>query len=103
SEIAGDFLLAQRSKQIFLQFTKTPFPFVTAQSDAGAWTIEFPLQKVRYGGHGQPPNQIGWFQLAHCLDGAPASGDWTWSSFPNNRWRLENKSTGEIIEGYLNP
>ena len=103
-EIAGDLLLAREgNERTFLQFTKMPFPFVTARVEHDAWMIEFPLQKESYGGHGQPPSQIGWFQLTRCLDGGTASKNWIWTNSKNNRWRLENESTGELIEGYLNP
>src|SRR5438552_18881541 len=51
-EIAGELLVAQRDGQAFVQFTKTPFPFVIAQASTNGWQLELPTQNKRYGGHG---------------------------------------------------
>jgi hypothetical protein len=136
-EIAGEILVATHSDgRTFVQFTKTPFPLVVAQSTTNAWQIESPGQNKRYSGRGQPPQRLIWFQLAAALLGAeggvqaassnaglkapgnrggvsevgPRSGvnaalrdskDWSWQQMEDQRWRLENLSTGEALEGYF--
>src|SRR4051794_7047631 len=48
-EIAGEILsAANRDGRTFVQFTKTPFPFVIAQTTTNAWQIESPTQGRRY-------------------------------------------------------
>src|ERR1043166_4713848 len=42
-EIAGELLLATRTDgEAFVQFTKTPFPLVIAQTSGSDWEIRFP-------------------------------------------------------------
>jgi hypothetical protein len=61
AEIAGDLLVATRpGGDALVQFTKNPFPMVTARVDGGQWQIESPLQNRRYTGRGQPPARIVW-------------------------------------------
>ncbi|HLP78705.1 MAG TPA: hypothetical protein VK327_17505, partial [Candidatus Paceibacterota bacterium] len=63
-EIAGEILLATNSNgRMFVQFTKTPFPFVIAQTTTNTWQIESPAQNRTYAGHGSPPLRLIWFQL----------------------------------------
>src|SRR4051812_19452341 len=50
SGIAGELLLATRPGRTFLQFTKTPFPFVIAQTGTNSWQMESPAENRRYSG-----------------------------------------------------
>jgi hypothetical protein len=100
-EIAGEILLATNaSGRSFLQFTKTPFPFVIAQTTTNSWQIESPAQNRRFAGPGKPPDRIIWFQLPRALSGVPPTAHWSWHNSETG-WKLENRSTGESLEGYF--
>jgi hypothetical protein len=100
-EIAGEILFAADQKgRTFVQFTKTPFPFVIAQTTTNAWQIESPTQGRRYTGHGNPPARVIWFQLPHAYYDSGLSDKWLWQKSATG-WRLENRSTGERLEGYF--
>jgi hypothetical protein len=103
-EIAGELLVASQSDgRMFLQFTKTPLPFVVAQITADAWQIEFIVENRAFSGPGKPPSQLGWLQLARCLAALPPPRRWRWEKLDDGHWRLENKTTGELFEGFLSP
>src|SRR5581483_4578128 len=102
-EIAGDLLVAtNREGRAFVQFTKTPFPLVVAQLTTNAWQIESPTENRRYSGRGSPPGRVLWLQLPRALAGVPLRSPWTWHN-DGTLWRLENRSTGESLEGSLTP
>lgn len=99
--ISGEILLAEKSDgQTFVQFTKTPFPFVVAQSTTNAWQLEFPAQNKSYAARGKTPSRVIWFQLPRAVRGSVLPANWSWRDSHNN-WRLENNSTGELLEGYF--
>ncbi len=101
-EIAGDLLLATGpGDQAFVQFSKTPFPLVIAQTDENRWQVEFPPQNKNYSGRGRPPKRIIWLYLARVLAGEPAPPHWLWRD-DHGQWHLENRATGESVEGYFN-
>ena len=102
-EIAGELLVATRPEgDSYVQFTKNPFPMVTARTTATQWQIESPLQNRRYTGRGHPPARIVWLLLPKVLTGATPPAGWTWQQIDRTQWRLSNRSTGETLEGYLN-
>ncbi len=102
-ELAGELLLAVRGQdEMFLQFSKTPFPLVTANSTPESWQIEFAAQKPHYSGRGQPPSAILWFILQPTLDGRSPPKPWIYQPTPQG-WRIENPRTQEWLEGYLQP
>src|ERR1700741_4051068 len=101
-EIAGDLTVATRPDgSSFVQFTKTPIPFVVARAEGNAWQIHFVPGNKTYSGHGRPPGRIGWLQLPTSLAGVPPPKPWQWQMLGNNNWRLSNPTTGESLEGYL--
>jgi hypothetical protein len=103
-EIAGDLMVAANPDgRSFVQFTKTPLPFVVAQSTADAWRIQFVPYNKTYSGRGVPPERLIWLYLPRCLAGLPPPESLTWRSLQNNGWHLENRNTGEFLEGYLTP
>jgi len=103
-EIAGDLMVATNPDgRSFLQFTKTPLPFVVAQSTADAWRIQFVPYNKTYSGRGVPPQKLIWLYLPRCLAGLPPPEPLTWRSLQNNGWHLENRNTGEFLESYLTP
>jgi len=103
-EIAGELIVATNPDgRSFLQFTKTPLPFVVAQSTANSWQIEFVPENKTYSGRGNPPKRLIWLYLPRCLAGALPPKPWSWQRLENDGWRLESQTTGESLEGFLNP
>jgi hypothetical protein len=103
-EIAGDVLVATRGDgKSFVQFTKTPFPMIIAQTTTNRWQVEIPMQNKRYSGPGAPPKRLIWAYLPGLLAGESPPKGWSWNRLPENGWRLENSRTGEMLQGYLSP
>jgi len=101
-EIAGEILLATRPDgQVFVQFSKNPFPLMVAQAARDTWQVEVPTQNKHYSGHGRPPARLIWLCLPRVLAGEPPPKNWSWQRLPDNGWRLENPATGESLEGYF--
>jgi len=92
---------SHRDCRTFVQFTKTPFPFVIARTETNSWQIEMPVQNNRYSGHGHPPSRVIWFLLPRVIEGSPPPKGWSWQAGKDNRWRLEERSTGDSLEGYF--
>lgn len=103
-EIAGELLVATSSDgRTFVQFTKTPFPLVIAQTTREVWQLEFGAVNKRFSGRGEPWERFVWFQLPRFLGGSKNSRQWAWQTFKDNRWLLRNRITGESLEGFLAP
>jgi len=103
-EIAGEILLATHPDgRAFLQFTKTPFPFVIARAEPDSWQIEMPTRNKRYSGRGKPPGRVLWLQFLLVLSGSAPPQGWSWRAPKDGRWRFENLSTGELLQGYFTP
>jgi hypothetical protein len=101
-EIAGDVVIATGpDDDSFVQFSKSPFPLVIAQSTASQWQVEFPPQRKHYAGHGTPPRRVIWLYLPRVLSGKPPPTGWVWRQ-DDGQWHLENSTTGESLEGYFN-
>ena len=101
-EISGELILATHTDgRNFVQFTKTPLPFVVAQSTTNTWQTQFVPNNKTYSGHGQPPARLVWLQLPRCLSGIEPPKPWSWQRLENHGWRLENRSSGELLEGYF--
>jgi hypothetical protein len=101
-EIAGEIMLATKGNDhTFVQFTKGPFPMVIGQTTPSGWQIERPAENKRYSGPGKPPTRFILLSLPALLAGAPPPAGWIWQPKPDNGWRLENKQSGESLEGYL--
>ena len=104
TEIAGELLLAQqRDGRAFMQFTKTPFPVVTAQTTATNWVMSFPGVRREYSGNGKRPERLAWLYLPEAMVGKPLPKAFHFVKNPDGKWRLENTRTGERLEGYLAP
>jgi hypothetical protein len=103
-EIAGEIMMATNSDgRAFVQFTKTPLPFLTAQSTTNSWQLHSIPNDKTYSGRGRPPVRAIWLWLPVCLAGRPAPRPLAWQRDPGNTWRLENLATGESLEGYFTP
>jgi hypothetical protein len=100
-EIAGEILVATRPDgSSVVQFTKAPFPLMIARTTPAGWQVEEPARNRRYSGHGHTPGRILWLALPRALTGRPLPKDIQWRSDANG-WHLENRQTGESLEGYL--
>jgi len=103
-EIAGELVVAMHPDgRSLVQFTTTPLPFVVAQATIDSWQVQFVPQNKVYSGRGQPPARLIWLHLAQCLRGGDPPGNLLWRQLANQGWRLEDRSTGESLEGYLAP
>ena len=102
--MAGDLLLVTNvNGDFFVQFSKSPFTVATAELSHGAWQIEFGADKYRRSGHGKPPAMFSWFDLPRALEGLPTPSRWKYAPQPDGGWRLENKRSGETLEGRFFP
>src|SRR5262245_37114433 len=80
-EIAGEILVATRPDgRAFVQFTKTPFPFMIAQTTTNTWQAEMPTQNRLYSGRGKPPTRLIWLYLPRVLSGAAPPQGWHWTT-----------------------
>ena len=103
TELAGELIVATHPDgRSLVQFLKTPVVLVTARTSANRWRIEAPPD-YRLEGYGAPPSRAVWLHLAKFLTGAPPPGRWTWERRADNSWWLENRTTGERLEGFLSP
>ncbi len=103
-EIAGELILAtNRSGDFLVQFSKIPFPIVTAQTTGNRWQIEFGAGEHAWAGAGPPPRRWLWFQLPPGLAQAPLAAPWQFETLPDGRWRIFNPRTGEALEGGFFP
>jgi hypothetical protein len=102
TELAGELLFATNlDNRTVLQFTKTPFPFVVAQTTPQGWQLEVPAQNKKYSGSGKAPARISWFHLANAFRGVLPPKPWVFERNGDENWRLINRSSGEMIEGFL--
>lgn len=103
-EIAGELLVATHfDGRAFVQFTKTPLPFVVAQITTHSWQIQFVPENRTFSGRGRPAARLIWLHLPGCLAGAPPPPPLAWQPSGTGNWRLQHRSTGESLEGYLTP
>jgi hypothetical protein len=103
-ELTGELLLATNANgDFFVQFAKPPFTLATAQVAGDHWQIEFGSGKFSRRGGGQPPTRFAWFQLPPALAGTNAGRDWRFERVVTNSWRMENRRTGEVLEGAFFP
>jgi hypothetical protein len=104
AELTGDLVLATNaSGDFFVQLLKTPFPLVTAQEVQGSWQIEFGANEHHWQGHGTPPARFVWFQLPVALAGGSPGSHWQLEVAREGSFKLENRSTGESLEGVFFP
>lgn len=103
-EIAGEVLIARHDdKRAFVQFSKTPFPILVAQTTTGRWEMTFIPEQRTFGGGGRPWPRFSWLYLAPALQGEKLPEKLRFNPTGTEGWRLENRSTGEVIEGFFLP
>jgi hypothetical protein len=102
-EIAGELVLATKTDGAsFLQFTKTPLPFVVAQTTSNSWQIQFVPQNRTFSAPGKPPARLLWLQLPRCLLGQCDENRFEFTTMKSGNHLLRDRKTGESIEFYLN-
>lgn len=103
-ELAGELLVAaHHDGRTLVQFTKTPLPFVVAQTTTNSWQVDFVPKNKTYSGRGEPPARVIWLHLASSLKGEPPPKPFVFEKTPDAGWKLENRATGAMISGYLTP
>jgi len=101
--IAGELIIAiQKDDRSLVQFSKTPFPIVTAGIGPNSWELEIPTQGKHYSHRGTPPDRVIWFQLLKAIANGQLPKPWSWASPDGDgRWSLQNGTSGESLEGYF--
>jgi hypothetical protein len=100
-EIVGELLLASGpAEQVYVQFTKNPFPLMVAQSTRRGWELLIPPENHRFSGTGRPPQRVILLQLPRMLSGEKPPRGWSWEVLQDGGWRLQNHHSGEFLEGH---
>jgi hypothetical protein len=103
-EIAGELVVATNPDgDSFVQFTKTPLPFFTAQATKKSWQLHAIPENKTFRGRGKPPARIPWLWIPRGLAGETPPEPLAWQTLTNGNWRIENRKTGESLEGFLSP
>lgn len=103
-ELGGDIVMASNdSGCCLIQFAKTPLTLLVAQTTRTNWLIEFPGNRMRFGGRHKPTTRFAWLYLRTALDGDSLPAGLKFERKPDGGWRLENSSSGESVEGFLTP
>ena len=101
-EIAGEVTLALHPDgRSWVQFTKTPLPFLSAEITKEGWRIEFIPERRVFFGRGVPPARLLWLHLARALNGLAPPAPLRFEKSADGGGRLENRSTGETLTLYL--
>jgi hypothetical protein len=103
-ELGGDIVLASHTDgRCVIQFAKTPISLLSAQTSGTNWLIQFPAGDLAFAGRRRPPTRFAWLYLPAALAGESVPAPLKFEEKPDGGWRLENKRTGETIEGFLAP
>jgi hypothetical protein len=103
-EMAGELLVATHADgRAFVQFTKEPFPIVTAQADSRTWQVTFPAHRRSWHGRGELPVRWLWLQLPRAAVGDSPEPPWQMSRRNPATFSLDNPVTGERLTGFLAP
>ncbi len=99
-ELAGELWLATtRNRNGYLQFAKGPIVLAEARVDPGHWLARFPSADRTVSGSGEAPARLAWNELLRVAVGGTVRGDWAWTGSLAGQWRLEDRASGEWIEG----
>jgi hypothetical protein len=103
-ELGGELVLACHQDGAWvLEFAKTPLVLVLAQSTGTNWFLRFPPGQASFAGRSPPPSRFVWLHLPAALAGDSLPPDCAFQRKPDGNWRLENRRTGEALEGFLSP
>ena len=101
-ELAGELLLATHPDgRSFLQFTKTPLPFVVAQTTANSWQIQFVPENKTFSGPGLPPKRLLWLHLPRCIVGICADENLSFDNGADGSFHFTNLRSKESLTGFL--
>lgn len=104
--IAGELLIATQKDRLdrraLIQFSKNPFPIVSAGIGPHSWELAIPTQGKHYSHRGNPPHRVIWFHLPDAVTAQDPPKPWLWTpADAKGNWRLENRTSGESLEGYF--
>lgn len=103
-EIGGELLLASHPDgRSLAQFTKTPLPFVVAQTTTNRWRIQFVPKNLSFAGSGRGPNRLIWLHLGYISHGQPPPRGWVLDKTTAEDWKLANGKSGETLEIHFQP
>jgi hypothetical protein len=104
TELAGNLIVASNVSGVdFIRFSKDPLEIVVARRSPDGWQLDLATFGKSYSGRGRPPKRVLWFQLADAAFGELKRGPWDWSTETPGKWILENRVTGERLEGFFRP
>jgi hypothetical protein len=105
-EIAGDLFLTQHNDgRTLVNFTKLPFPSVTAWRAPGEWQIEFQPQRRWSGGKGAASSRFLLLWVPEAVAGAPVPPPIVVEKLANppQAVRLRQPRTGETLTLFRQP
>jgi len=103
-ELGGELVMARHEDgRCIVQFAKTPLPLVLAETTRTNWRIEFPPQRMGFGGRQPSPARFTWLYLSAALSGDALPAALRFRHKSDGGWRLENTRSGETVEGFLGP
>jgi hypothetical protein len=101
-DLAGELILATHPDgRSMVQFSKNPFPILSAQTGPDGWQISFNPENRTVTGRGRPPARFIWLRLPGILEGENPPRNWSFERLDPTSWKLRNRVTGEQLEGYL--
>jgi len=104
TDLAGELLLATHPNGgAWLQFAKPPVELASAVADADGWRLCLPIQRRTLHGRFDGQSLPGWVELLDRHQGHAGTAGWRFASKPGGHWELIHDSTGERLEGFLNP
>jgi hypothetical protein len=102
TDLAGELILATHPDcRSMVQFSKNPFPILSAQTGPDGWQIIFTPENRTVTGRGRPPARFIWLRLPAILQGEKPPRNWSFEWTGPTSWKLHNRVSGEILEGYL--
>lgn len=105
-ELAGDLLIARHADgRSFVQFSKVPFPSVTAWRHGAAWQIEYQPQNRRHSARSHPPARCLMLHVVPAMlaQDLPPALQMDPVDTAGLKWRLWNRRTGESLAADLSP
>ena len=78
------------------------FAVVESGGKPSFWRLHIALVNRELGQRGALPDRSAWLVLPKVLEGSTPPKGWLWQR-TDAGWRLENRRTGEWLEGYLSP
>ena len=100
--LAGEIVIASHAGGLAsVEFSKSPFSLVQAQTTRTNWYIHFPPRGISVEGRHAPPVRFAWLYLQAALAGQSLPPTLHFERRADGSWRLENQHSGETVEGFL--